>query len=478
MKVYFVWLFLGEKMKITNPEEKNLILKLTIPLFFEFLLYILVNNVDQFMLSSYSQEAVAAVGNAGQICWVMTLFFGVCSMASVVLVSQCKGADSVKSETVLPESSNTEKAIYAIALIVNIILGIIVSVICLFGIDPILGLLKVEPGLTYEYSKVYIQIVGGLIVFQAVENCFAAYLKSNALVKEALVISIIVNVLNVAGNAVALYVLDWGVAGVAWSSAIARALGMLLAIIVFVRKVGHIDLRSLKSSKPFLLLWKMIKIGGPSIGENMSYDVSQLVIMSFINPMGLATVNAKIYVAIIVEFAYLAAMASSEAMQIVEGQLIGAGKKDKAQKEVFKTQLAGLIIVEAITALLVIFSNQIIGVFPSADADVLRIARQLLFVELFLEIGRVTNIIMVRALQTAGDVNFPIFMSIIFTWCVSVLFGYIFGVKLEWGAVGIWIACASDELMRGCVLTLRFKKGGWKKINLIGDLQTDGQSDK
>lgn len=459
-------------MKITNPEEKNLIFKLTIPLFFEFLLYILVNNVDQFMLSSYSQEAVAAIGNAGQICWVLTLFFGVCSMASIVLISQCKGADSVKNDTVIPETSNTEKAIYAIALIVNIILGVIVSLICLFGIDPILTLLKVEPGLTYEYSKIYIRIVGGLIVFQAVENCFAAYLKSNALVKEALVISIIVNILNVGGNALALYVLDMGVAGVAWSTAVSRTVGMALAIIVFVRKVGHIDLRSLKNSKPFALLWKMIKIGGPSIGENMSYDGSQLVIMSFINPMGLATVNAKIYVCILVEFAYLAAMASSEAMQIVEGQLIGAGKKDLAQKEVFKTQLIGLIIVEVLTAVLVVFSDMIVGIFPSADAEVLRIAKLLLTVELFLEIGRVTNIIMVRALQTAGDVNFPILMSVIFTWCVSVLFGYIFGVGLKWGVVGIWIAMASDEIMRGFVLTMRFKKGRWKKIDLISDIKT------
>lgn len=458
-------------MKITNPEEKNLIIKLTIPLFFEFLLYILVNNVDQFMLSSYSREAVAAIGNAGQICWVMTLFFGVCSMASTVLVSQCKGADHVKSDTVIPPISDTEQQIYALALIVNAILGVLISVICVLGIEPILDLLKVEEGITYEYSKVYIQIVGGMIVFQAIENCFAAYLKCNALVKEALVISIVVNILNIGGNALALYVFDMGVPGVAWSSAVSRTIGMVLAIIVFVRKIGVIKFKSLKNSKPFLLLGKMIKIGAPSIGENLSYDSSQLVLMSFINPMGLATVNAKIYVCMIVEFAYLAAMASSEAMQLVEGQLIGAGKKDIAQKNVFKTHGICILIVEVVTFILFLFSDGIVGFFPSADSEVLSIAKTMFLIEIFLEIGRVTNIIMVRALQTAGDVNFPILMSVAFTWCVSVLFGYIFGVRLKMGIAGIWIAMATDEILRGLVLTMRFRKGGWKKIDLISDIR-------
>ncbi|MDO5331856.1 MAG: MATE family efflux transporter, partial [Bacillota bacterium] len=217
-------------MKITNPEEKNLIFKLTIPLFFEFLLYILVSNVDQFMLSSYSQEAVAAIGNAGQVSWVMTLFFGVVSIASTVLISQYKGA----------KDEEMEKAIYPVALIFNVVLGIIISLVCVFCMEPILRLLKVEEGLTFEYAHIYLQIVGGMIVFQAIENCFAAFLKSNALVKEALVISIIVNIFNVAGNSLALYVFDWGVPGVAFSSAISRTLGMLLAIVIFLVKVGKI----------------------------------------------------------------------------------------------------------------------------------------------------------------------------------------------------------------------------------------------
>ena len=129
------------------------------------------------------------------------------------------------------------------------------------------------------------------------------------------------------------------------------------------------------------------------------------------------------------------------------------------------------MIVEVVTFILFLFSDGIVGIFPSADSEVLSIAKTMFLIEMFLEIGRVTNIIMVRALQTAGDVNFPILMSVAFTWCVSVLFGYIFGVRLKMGIAGIWIAMATDEILRGLVLTMRFRKGGWKKIDLISDIR-------
>ena len=117
------------------------------------------------------------------------------------------------------------------------------------------------------------------------------------------------------------------------------------------------------------------------------------------------------------------------------------------------------------------FSDQIIGIFPSADAEVLRIAKQLLLVEVFLEIGRAFNIIMVRALQTAGDVQYPVIMSIIFTWCLSVTMGYVLGMFFGLGIVGVWIATATDEILRGVVLIFRFKSGKWKKISLLNKAQ-------
>lgn len=216
-----------------------------------------------------------------------------------------------------------------------------------------------------------------------------------------------------------------------------------------------------------MLLGQLLKIGVPSVGENMSYDIAQLVLMSFINPMGTDVVNAKIYVTMVVQFAYVFTMSISQAMQIVEGHQLGADRKDAAAKSVYYALRWSICTSLILTIIICIFSDQIVGLFPSASAEVLAIAKQLLMVEILLEIGRAINITMVRALQTAGDVRYPVVMSIIFTWCLSVTMGYALGVAMHWGIVGVWIANAADELFRGIVLIIRFKRGKWRKISLV-----------
>lgn len=447
-----------EKNEKNMINGKNLnIVKLTIPIFFEMLLAILVSNIDQLMLSTHSQEAVSAIGNAGQISWIMVLFFQVLGTAALILITQYKGAGK----------DEQAEAIYPVTLIMNFIIGVIISLISMFGIGLIFTVMNVEEGLTFEYAKTYMQIIGISFLFVAVSNCFGSFLRANAYVKETMIISIVVNVLNVIGNAIGLYVLQLGVAGVAYSTMISRLIGTVLMIIVFYRKVGAIHFGAIRKSNPVLLLRQLLKIGIPSVGENMSYDLAQLVLMSFINEMGLASVNAKVYVSMIVQFAYLFCMSLSQSMQIVEGYQIGAGNKDAAARIVYRCLWSATAVCVSVTFLIFLGSDWIIGLFPSADAEVLRIAKQLLFVELFLEIGRSINIMMVRALQTAGDVKYPMIMSVIFTWCLSVTLGIVLGVPLGLGIVGVWVATAADELCRGTLLIFRFKRGKWREIKLI-----------
>ena len=90
-----------------------------------------------------------------------------------------------------------------------------------------------------------------------------------------------------------------------------------------------------------------------------------------------------------------------------------------------------------------------------------------MFIEILLEIGRAINITFVRALQTSGDVLFPTILAIIFCWGVAVVGSYILGISFALGIIGIWIAMTIDELCRGVIFTIRFKKGKWKKYNLV-----------
>ena len=90
-----------------------------------------------------------------------------------------------------------------------------------------------------------------------------------------------------------------------------------------------------------------------------------------------------------------------------------------------------------------------------------------MFVEIFLEIGRTINIIMVSSLQAAGDIKFPVTLGIISNWTVAVVLSYVFGIVLDFGLVGIWWAMAIDEILRGVIFIFRFKSGAWRKKNLL-----------
>ena len=88
-------------------------------------------------------------------------------------------------------------------------------------------------------------------------------------------------------------------------------------------------------------------------------------------------------------------------------------------------------------------------------------------VEFLLEIGRSVNIVMVRCLTTAGDVWYPVIVGIISMWLVSVIGGWLLGHGLALGLVGIWIAMACDECIRGALFVRRFRRGGWRQRRLV-----------
>ena len=107
-------------------------------------------------------------------------------------------------------------------------------------------------------------------------------------------------------------------------------------------------------------------------------------------------------------------------------------------------------------------SDAVFSLFTE-DPEVHALGKMILFVDIFLEIGRAVNMCMVMALNAAGDVKAPITIGIIFMWCVSVLGSWYFGVHLLWGLVGIWIAMAMDECGRGLVFFWRWHQGIWRK---------------
>jgi len=99
--------------------------------------------------------------------------------------------------------------------------------------------------------------------------------------------------------------------------------------------------------------------------------------------------------------------------------------------------------------------------------EILALCKRIMLLEIVLEIGRSISLVVIKALQTAGDVNFPVITTITSSWAVAVLLSYILGVVCGLGLTGVWIAMACDEFLRGMIFIARWKKGGWRKLDLV-----------
>ena len=324
----------------------------------------------------------------------------------------------------------------------------------------------------FDGACLYTRIVGGTVLLQGLYIQLCAVLRSYTLLKEVVVLSVSMNLLNVAGNAILINGFfgfpQMGVAGAAVSTVISKAVGLTLACITLKRKC---TVRfSLQYLHPFpaKTFRALLGIALPSGTEALSYNVSQTFILRFINLMGAAVVSAKVYGSMLANVAYVYSIAVGQATQIILGYMIGSRKLDEVSGRVWSTIRIALAASELLTLLILIFCDPIYSIFTD-DPVIHALGRQILYVEFGLEFGRYIYIVMTRCLTTAGDVWYPVGVGIFSMWVVAVGGSWLLGHALNWGLVGIWIAMACDECLRGALFTIRFRSGKWKETRLVSD---------
>ena len=102
-----------------------------------------------------------------------------------------------------------------------------------------------------------------------------------------------------------------------------------------------------------------------------------------------------------------------------------------------------------------------------SNTSVVNLGHKIMFICIFLEIGRTANLVIINSMRAAGDVKFPTYLGMASMWGVSVLLGYLFGIVFDFGLVGIWIAMALDEIVRGVVVYIRWKRGTWRGKRIV-----------
>ncbi|MDO4300003.1 MAG: MATE family efflux transporter [Clostridia bacterium] len=424
------------------------VFKMSVPIFFELLLQLLVGNIDQIMVSRYSQGSVAAINNGNQIMNIIIIVLNCMSVATTILITRAFGAGDRKQAKVVSNVS-----VYLLAGF-----SIVVTAIIFVFSRAIFRALSIPDEILDETSK-YTVIVAGFVLIQAVYMVVAAILRSYNLMKEITVVAIIMNGINILGNAI--LIRFYGIIGAAISTDFSKLIGLVLIVMVLLKKTD-MDLSFLRL-KYFSknMAKRLMVIAIPSGGEALSYQLSQMYILRFVNTFGVAVIASRGYCNMLANVAYVYSMAIAQATQILVGYLYGKNDYKSIGIRVRNSCLISMAVSVSVTILLLINSDIVVGLFTN-EQFILDLCHKILFVEIVLEIGRSINITMVKCLVATGDVNVPVVFCVFSAWIVAVGLSYVLGIKMGYGLAGIWCAMACDECLRGFAFILRFLQGKWK----------------
>ena len=432
---------------------------LTVPVFIEMALVMMLGAVDTVMLSRYSDNSVAAVGLDNQLMSLVFLVYQFFSMGAAILCAQYIGAGLRKRLV----------QVVGMAIVVNFLLGLVVSALLFFYAEGLLKMMGLRPELMGD-GVTYLRLTGALSFFQALSLTFSASLRSADKVVYPMVVTGIVNVFNVFGN-YALIFGHWGcpqlgVEGAAIATAASRALAMvLLACIHFKVHIPRFPLHYFRPM-PWQELKNLLKIGIPAMSENISYNLSQVVITIFINQISNEALAARTYCANMIMFVYLFCLSITQGGDILIGHLVGQHRHQAAYILGNYFFRWSMVITITGSIVLALSGHSLLSAFTN-NQEIIQMGVWVLVVDVFLEIGRTANIFASSTLRATGDTVYPFIVGVIFQWSVAVGLSYFIGIPLGYGLVGMWIGFALDESIRGVILMRRWRSGKWKSKGFV-----------
>jgi len=449
---------------MTTPErvpswKKLTLFAVTWPILVDALLRTLLGTVDVFMLSRISDLTTGAVGLANELIYFCILMFGFVGIGTSVAVAQYIGAGREQ------EASR----IAAMAIAVNLLFGLFISLLLsVFG-EPLLVLLNATPE-QIGIAGHYLDIVGGFIWIEALSYAISSAVRSTGQTRPVMYVTIGVNVIHVIGNYLLIFgkcgFPELGVTGAAVSTVISRAIGVAVLFSILYRSMPAPVRNRDYVRWNGLYLKQILGVGLPAAGEHLAWHSQYLMIIGFVNLIGVTALNTHVYVMNVSNYFMVLGMAIGMGTEIIVGQMVGAGAMNEAYRRLVRSVRICFALTFGVVCVAFFFRHELIGLFTE-DPAIIATGASLFFISLVLEPGRTLNMVIINSLRAAGDARFPVLMGVISMWGIAVPLAYWLGVHLGIGLAGVWIAFTVDEWVRGIMMLLRWKSRVWEKKALV-----------
>lgn len=447
-------------MQSTSKGIKRItVFSITWPIFVESLFHIMMGTVDTFMLSHISDNVVSAVGISRQLIEFCIIMFNLLGLGVGVIIAQLLGG---KKE--LQASQVTASAIT-----VNLIAGLVISTLFIVFHNVLLSFYHPTPEVS-RHAEIYMQLAGGSLFLEAVILTIGPVVRAHGYTRDTMIVGIGMNIIHIVGNALLIYgffgLPALGVLGAGISTLVSRLIACVWIFALLYKRIGvPIKLKYYVQMR-WLELRAMLTIGVPAGLEWMSYHLSQMMVTRIVTSMGDIPLATHIYVNSIVYYFMIFGMAIGDGTEIVVARMIGAREQEKAYHQLLRSLKWAFIITIGVIVPVSYFGDHVMSVFTDNPVIIATGASVLLFC-ILLEPGRVFNHVVINSLRAAGDVRFPLMMAGISMWGIKIPLAYLLGIYFNMGLIGVWIAHAADEWVRGVFHYFRWTGRKWQGKTLL-----------
>ena len=441
--------------------SNRMICSLLIPVVLEQLLNSIMGTADTMMVSNVGSAAISAVSLVDSINVLVIQAFSALAAGGAIICAQYIGQRS-------KEKAN-ESARQVLFIITAI--SVAVSLICLVFQKPLLRLIfgSVEPAVM-RASETYFFYTALSFPFIAAYDSAASIFRAQDNTKGPMIISMISNVMNIAGNAVMIWVFHMGVAGAALSTLISR---------IFCAVVVIIQLRKEKEGQEIVVRdyfeirpdWSMIRrilgLGIPSGIENSMFQLGKLAIQSTVSTLGTTAIAAQAMTNILENLNGIAAIGVGVGLMTIVGQCLGAGRQDEAVYYIKKLCVIAevIIIISCLSVFALTKPITILGGMEKESADMC--FHMVMWITIVKPLVWIMAFIPGYGLRAAGDVKFSMIVSCCTMWacrfCLCVFLIRVMG----FGPMGVWIGMFADWTLRGIIFTWRFHSRKWLQHKVI-----------
>lgn len=443
----------GEEQDYTQGSIRRAVFLLAIPMMLELALESVFAVVDMYFVGKLGANAIATVGMTESIMFIVYSFAMGISIAATAIVARRVGEKNPEA------AANTGVQ----AMILSSGIAVIFGVLGVLFASDILSLLGAKPDVIAEGTSFTRTMLGGsvVVVLIFVINGIFRGAGDAAMAMKSLWLASITNIILCP-----IGIHYFGLVGAAYATVVARGVGVLYQCFHLLRGKGIVKIHTGDLAPNLETMRSIIDIALPAAFQNIIASGSWVVLVRLIAETGGTAASAGYQICIRnVMFFLMPAWGLSNAAATLVGQNLGAKQPERADESVRLTAKYNVVFMFCVTLVFILAASPIIGIFTD-NPEVLRFGALALQVigsgYVFYGLGMV----MMQALNGAGDTKTPTLINVVGFWVFQIPFAYFLAKGLHWSATGAFIAVPAAETLIALIAWYYFRKGAWKTVQV------------